>query len=49
MRRAINQDSLCVMPAESQAAWQRHGHLFLVADGMEPMLPGELAVSWPPT
>ena len=43
MRRANNQDSLSVDIAESQQAWQTHGHLFVVADGMGAHAAGELA------
>jgi protein phosphatase len=43
MRRANNQDSLSVHLAESQQAWQTHGHLFVVADGMGAHAAGELA------
>lgn len=43
MRRANNQDSLSVHLAESPQAWQTHGHLFVVADGMGAHAAGELA------
>ncbi|MCA9190129.1 MAG: protein phosphatase 2C domain-containing protein [Planctomycetales bacterium] len=43
MRRATNQDSYGVHLAESQAGWDRHGHFFLVADGMGAHAAGELA------
>ncbi|MEM7475232.1 MAG: PP2C family serine/threonine-protein phosphatase [Planctomycetota bacterium] len=43
MRRAINQDSMGVMLAESQESWDRLGHLFLVADGMGAHAAGERA------
>lgn len=43
MRRAINQDSLEVMLAESQAGWEKLGHFFVVADGMGAHAAGELA------
>ncbi|MBX3423679.1 MAG: serine/threonine-protein phosphatase [Pirellulaceae bacterium] len=43
MRRAINQDSMKVLLAESAVVWQRQGHLFLVADGMGAHAAGELA------
>ena len=43
MRRAVNQDSACVVLAESEAGWERHGHLFLVADGMGAHAAGEMA------
>jgi PPM family protein phosphatase len=43
MRRAINQDSMRVMLADSKATWQRQGHFFAVADGMGAHAAGELA------
>ena len=43
LRRANNQDSLAVMPASSQNAWQQRGDLFVVADGMGAHAAGELA------
>lgn len=43
MRRAINQDALSVMLADSQTAWERQGHVFIVADGMGAHAAGELA------
>jgi PPM family protein phosphatase len=43
MRRAVNQDSACVVLAESESSWQKHGHLFLVADGMGAHAAGEMA------
>lgn len=43
MRRAINQDSLCVMVAESKGTWERLGHVFMVADGMGAHAAGEFA------
>lgn len=43
MRRAINQDSFSVMIAESKGAWERLGHVFIVADGMGAHAAGELA------
>ncbi len=43
MRRAINQDSLSVMVAETKATWERLGHVFIVADGMGAHAAGELA------
>lgn len=43
MRRAINQDSLSVMLADTREAWERLGHLFIVADGMGAHAAGELA------
>jgi PPM family protein phosphatase len=43
LRRTMNQDALAVVPAGSQKAWQRRGHLFMVADGMGAHAAGELA------
>ncbi len=43
MRRAINQDSLSVLLAESRELWERYGHFFVVADGMGAHAAGELA------
>lgn len=43
MRRSNNQDSHALVPATSREKWQRHGHLFLVADGMGAHAVGELA------
>lgn len=43
MRRAVNQDAACVLLAESQAGWEKYGHLFLVADGMGAHAAGEMA------
>jgi protein phosphatase len=43
MRRASNQDSLCVSLASSLDRWYQFGHLFLVADGMGAHAAGELA------
>lgn len=43
MRRSANQDSACVVLAESQEAWEKQGHLFVVADGMGAHAAGELA------
>ncbi len=43
MRRAVNQDSATVMLAESEAGWEKYGHLFLVADGMGAHAAGEMA------
>src|SRR5690606_34723748 len=43
MRRAINQDSMSVLLAESRPSWEKQGHLFIVADGMGAHAAGELA------
>ncbi|MHC4400905.1 MAG: PP2C family protein-serine/threonine phosphatase [Planctomycetota bacterium] len=43
LRRANNQDSLAVVLAGSEEKWRRHGHLFMVADGMGAHAAGELA------
>lgn len=43
MRRATNQDSMTVMLAESKTAWEKLGHVFIVADGMGAHAAGELA------
>lgn len=43
MRRATNQDNMCVALASSMAQWQEKGHLFVVADGMGAHAAGELA------
>ncbi|MCA9126969.1 MAG: serine/threonine-protein phosphatase [Planctomycetales bacterium] len=43
MRRAINQDAMAVLLADSKSTWERIGHLFIVADGMGAHAAGELA------
>ncbi len=43
MRRRNNQDSLAYHLAEANTAWERSGHLFVVADGMGAHAAGELA------
>ena len=43
MRRAINQDAMSIMIAESRAGWEKLGHVFIVADGMGAHAAGELA------
>ena len=43
MRRRNNQDSYAVLLAEDEAAWQKSGHLMIVADGMGAHAAGELA------
>ncbi|HUG93755.1 MAG TPA: PP2C family serine/threonine-protein phosphatase [Planctomycetaceae bacterium] len=42
-RRRMNQDSYVVQTCSNQESWRRHGHLFLVADGMGGHAVGELA------
>lgn len=42
-RRQNNQDSYAVQLAGDVAAWQEHGHFFIVADGMGGHAVGELA------
>ena len=39
----MNQDSMSEVLAETQSAWERMGHLFIVADGMGAHAAGELA------
>lgn len=43
LRRSNNQDSFTVAVAPTQEAWLRHGHVFMVADGMGAHAAGELA------
>ena len=43
MRRASNQDNLCVSMATSLTRWREQGHLFLVADGMGGHQAGDVA------
>ena len=43
MRRRNNQDSMATNLADGRAAWERSGHLFMVADGMGAHAAGELA------
>lgn len=43
LRRSNNQDSMVVALASGQQAWERRGHLFVVADGMGAHAAGELA------
>jgi PPM family protein phosphatase len=43
MRRRNNQDSFAIVMAEDESAWQRTGHLLIVADGMGAHAAGELA------
>lgn len=43
MRRRNNQDSFAIVLAEDEQAWQKSGHLLIVADGMGAHAAGELA------
>lgn len=43
MRRRNNQDNFAVVLADDETAWQRNGHLLIVADGMGAHAAGELA------
>lgn len=43
LRRATNQDAYAVVLAGDREAWQRGGHLLIVADGMGAHAAGELA------
>jgi PPM family protein phosphatase len=43
LRRMTNQDAYAVVLAADLEAWQRSGHLFIVADGMGAHAAGELA------
>ncbi len=43
MRRMNNQDSFAVVRSKTEDAWQRRGHVFIVADGMGAHAVGELA------
>jgi protein phosphatase len=43
MRRRNNQDSMAMHLADGRVAWERSGHLFIVADGMGAHAAGELA------
>ncbi|MEL7338440.1 MAG: protein phosphatase 2C domain-containing protein, partial [Planctomycetota bacterium] len=43
MRRANNQDAFACVPADNATRFTRHGHLFVVADGMGAHAAGELA------
>ncbi len=43
LRRSNNQDSHAVQLAADMEQWRRHGHLFIVADGMGAHAAGELA------
>ena len=43
MRRRNNQDSFAIVLAKDEIAWQKSGHLLIVADGMGAHAAGELA------
>lgn len=43
VRRSHNQDAYTVVTAHSDQAWQMHGHIFIVADGMGGHAVGEKA------
>ncbi len=43
LRRRNNQDSFCVQMCSEKEVWQKHGHIFVVADGMGGHAVGELA------
>ena len=43
LRRRNNQDSFCVQKCSEQEVWSKHGHIFVVADGMGGHAVGELA------
>ncbi|NLX97877.1 MAG: serine/threonine-protein phosphatase [Rhodopirellula sp.] len=43
LRRSNNQDAMVVALASGRQAWERRGHLFVVADGMGAHAAGELA------
>ncbi len=43
MRRSNNQDNLSISVASSLEQWRKHGHFFVVADGMGAHAAGELA------
>jgi PPM family protein phosphatase len=47
LRRANNQDTVTVALAGDDVEWRRHGHLFMVADGMGAHQAGELASQIP--
>jgi serine/threonine protein phosphatase PrpC len=43
MRRSVNQDSFCLIVADTAELWQTRGHFLMVADGMGAHAAGELA------
>ncbi len=43
MRRSVNQDSFCLVVADTWDLWQQRGHFLMVADGMGAHAAGELA------
>ena len=43
LRRRNNQDSFCVQKCSEKEVWAKHGHIFVVADGMGGHAVGELA------
>lgn len=43
MRRSNNQDSHIIVRAANPESWRKHGHVFMVADGMGAHAVGELA------
>jgi PPM family protein phosphatase len=43
MRRNNNQDNLCISLSSTFEQWEKHGHLFVVCDGMGGHAAGELA------
>jgi serine/threonine protein phosphatase PrpC len=43
MRRSVNQDSFCLVVADTSELWQQRGHFLMVADGMGAHAAGELA------
>lgn len=43
MRRSVNQDSYCLIVADTLELWQQRGHFLMVADGMGAHAAGELA------
>lgn len=43
VKRSHNQDACAAQPAKDESAWQAHGHVFIVADGMGGHAVGEKA------